>query len=146
MAKSPQQELEEFLASLPASVQKSLMCEPMTALEVLESAQSDCKEFELRPRLERILWKLPAQWASYCQRATQQRKMMVEMFNLKPPKRPHGPPRKDELAHKAALLQRSGMNPHQIAAELNKGLGEDDKTTADAIRKLLKRHSQPDKT
>lgn len=57
-----------------------------------------------------------------------------------------GAPRKDDLAQQAVILQQRGMKIPQIANELNKNLGNDKQTTAEAVRKLLKRRSQPDKT
>ena len=103
------------------------------------------KEYEARPHLERILRRLPTDWKGYCLRAKQHHKPLAEMMGLIPPKGQAGAPRKVELAQEAALLQGRGMTFPQIAGELNKSLPKDRQTTADAVRKLLTRHSQPDK-
>jgi hypothetical protein len=63
---------------------------------------------------------------------------------------PPGRPRKVVMAREAAKLCNTGMNYPQTAAELNNRHGTEDldhpdHVTADAVRKLLKRH-YPDKT
>jgi hypothetical protein len=63
------------------------------------------------------------------------------LYESKSKRRP-GAPRKNAIAEQAALLRERGMNFPQIAAELKKRGIE---TTPDAVRKLLKRHSKPDK-
>ena len=149
MSRNPESELEEFLAPLPTWMRRTLQVgfPKLTQTEILEWT-NNCEEvFRLTKEHERILQKIPAKWREYrdrLKREARQSARYMEQYLV--PKGKPGAPRKDKLAQEAALLQQSGMKFPQIAAELNKGLGKTNKTTADAIRKLLKRRSQPDKT
>jgi hypothetical protein len=142
---NPEKELEAFLAPLPAWMQRTLQqgFPSLTQVEILEWWRNPDEVLNLTDEYERILQQIPKRWREYRKRLKQEARVF-DQFVV--PKGTAGAPQKKELAQKAALLQRQGMNFPQIAAELNKTLGEDNKTTADAVRKLLKRHSQPDKT
>ena len=145
MAKSPQQELEEFLASKPAWMQRALRHgeSSLTRDEFTELINSGDELSRQRTEYERILQLIPAKWREY--RKMRKREAQQMLHVLLPQGKP-GAPRKDDLAREAERLQQRGMSFPQIAGELNKRLGEDNKTTPEAIRMLLKRHSQPNKT
>lgn len=146
MPKSPEKELEEFLAPLPACVQKVLLYQPVSPQELLESVNSPHKESELRPQLECILRRRSREWDDYCRRAQHDREMrepLIEMLDPKLPKPIGGRPQKKKLAEKALRLAER-MNNAQIAAELNKQPDSDGTATAESVRKLIKRYS--DKT
>jgi len=119
----------------------------LTQAEIAEWAKNLDEVFLRKTEYERILQRIPIRWKEYRSRLKREarRTAQYEAQFIVPKGKP-GAPRKDELAQQAALLQDRGMSFPQIAGELNKRLGEDDKTTADAVRKLLKRRSQPDKT
>jgi hypothetical protein len=149
LSMNPEKELEEFLAPLPAWMRRTLE-EGFPALrqaEILEWVNHTEEVFKLTAEYERILQQIPLQWREYRERLKREvRRTARYEAQLLVPKGKPGAPRKDELAQEAALLQQQGMNLRQVAAELNKTLGQDNQITADAIRKLLKRRSQPDKT
>ena len=89
---------------------------------------------------------MPVKWREYRERLKREARRVAQWeTRLLVPKGKPGAPRKDELAQEAELLQQRGMKFPQIAGELNKKLGEDKKTSADAIRKFLKRRSKPDR-
>jgi len=146
---SPEKELEEFLAPLPVWMRRTLQegFPSLTQAEILEWANNTEEIFRRKAEYERILEQIPAKWRGYRERLKREarRTAQYEAQFLVPKGKP-GAPRKDELAQEAALLQLRGMKFPQIAGELNKRLGDDNKTTADAVRKLLKRRAQPDKT
>jgi hypothetical protein len=145
VAKSPQQELEEFLASKPAWMQRALQHgeSSLTRGEWTELINCGDELSRQRTEYERILQFIPAKWREY--RKMRKREAQQMLHVLLPQGKP-GAPRKDDLAREAERLQQRGMSFPQIAGELNKRLGEDNKTTPEAIRMLLKRHSQPNKT
>jgi hypothetical protein len=146
---NPEKELEEFLMPLPAWARRFLQLgfPSLVQSEIADWARNPDEVFKLKTEYERILQRIPVKWREYRERLKREADQTAryEAQFLVPKGKP-GAPRKNELAQKAALLQSQGMNFPQIAAELNKTLGEDNRTTADAVRKLLKRHPQPDKT
>lgn len=145
LPKSPERELEEFLASKPAWMQRVLQQDfsSFSRDEHLEWINNQDRVLELIPECERLLRQLPAKWQEYRKRQMQNSQPLIQMLvsRGKP-----GRPSKTALAEEAANLRRAGMNHPQIASELNKRHGADAKnaTTAEAVRKLLKRH--PDKS
>jgi hypothetical protein len=139
---TPQQELEEFLASKPAWMQRVLQ-EDISLFSPDELSEWNSNQdtvFELRPEYERILRQIPSDWKEYRKRQKQNCKPLLRMLVSK---EVSGRPRKTFLAEEAASLKRAGKNNPQIASELNKRHGSGT-TTHDAVRKLLKRH--PDKS
>ena len=149
MSRDPEKELKEFLAPLPAWMRRTIQegFSSLTQAEILEWVNNTEEVFRRTAEYERILQQIPSKWREYRKRlkGDARRTAQYEAQFLVPKGKP-GRPRKDDLAQEAQLLQRRGMKFPQIAGELNKKPGEDSKTTADAIRKLLKRRSQPDKT
>jgi predicted YcjX-like family ATPase len=145
LSMNPEKVLEEFLAPLPAWMQRTLQqgFPSLTQAEISEWWRNPDEVQHLTDEYERILQQIPKKWREYRKRLKQEARIF-DRFLV--PKGTAGAPQKKELAQKAAVLQRQGMKVPQIAAELNKTLGEDNKTTADAVRKLLKRHFQSDKT
>jgi hypothetical protein len=119
----------------------------LTQGEILEWTSNSEEIFSRTKQYEQILQQIPAKWREYRERLKREarRTFQFEAQFLVPKGKP-GAPRKDGLAQQAALLQQQGKTFPQIAFELNKELGKDDKTTAEAVRKLLKRRSRPDKT
>jgi hypothetical protein len=138
--KSPEQEVEEFLASKPTWMEKALQGDFSLMPLGLEWTSNLDRVFELTPKYERILRQIPAKWKEY---RKERKRNYGSLAQPMVPKGKPGRPSKSALAEEAANLRRSGMNNLQIAAELNKRPGEK-KTTSEAIRKLLKRH--PDKS
>lgn len=149
MSRNPEKELEEFLTPLPAWMRRFFQ-EGFPALvqsEIADSARNLDEVFRLKAEYERILQQIPVKWRKYRERLKREGRQTAQYeARFLVPKGKPGAPRKTELAQEAALLQRQKMSLPQIAAELNKTLGEGNKTTADAVRHLLKRHSQSDKT
>jgi hypothetical protein len=137
---TPEKELEQFLAPLPAWLRMVLEQDfssfPQDKLPDwmnYDLADQD----RLKQEYERILQRIPQEWKKYRRRATLASQMAPT------PKGKPGRPGKTALAKEAASLHREGENNPQIAIELNKRHGQDT-TTAEAVRKLLKRH--PDKS
>lgn len=143
MSKNAEKELQDFLAAHPPWVLKALYYD-LEALsgDELTSWFNDLGRIdrEVRPEYENIIRQIPAQWNKYLQA---RRKLLLEAARAAAPKCRAGAPRKDVIAEEAAQLKRRGMNFLQVAAELKK---QGIETTPEAIRKLLKRHSKPDKT
>jgi hypothetical protein len=149
LLRNPEKELEEFLAPLPVWMRRFFQ-EGFPSLvqpEIADWAGNPDEVFRLKAEYERILQQIPVKWREYRERLKREarRTARYEAQFLVPKGKP-GAPRKDGLAQKAALLHRQGMNFPQIAAELNKTLEKENHTTPDAVRKLLKRRSQPDKS
>jgi hypothetical protein len=148
LSRNPEEYLEGFLAPLPAWLQRTLVegFPSLTQAEILEWAKNSDEVFRLTPEYEAILQLIPLMWTKYRERLKGEAKQSANYESqLLVPKGKPGAPRKDERAQEAALLQRSGMKIPQITAELNRKLPEDSKTTSEAVRKLLKRRSRPDK-
>ena len=146
MNSNPKNELEEFLAGLPAIVRKIINFDYDFSHSSAEDREA-CGTFDwgslsdLRRHYERLLVQHPAEWRQYRKAFAKSMRLFV------PPARP-GRPRKDDLASKARHLQKAGMSYAQIAARLNNEHGKGT-TTREAIRKLLssrKPSSPPEKT
>jgi hypothetical protein len=140
---NPERELEAFLAPLPAWMQRTLQqgFPSLSQAEISEWWRNPDEVLNLTDEYERILQQIPKRWREYRKRLKQEARVFDQFLV---PKGKPGAPRKDSLARGAAVLHRQGKNFPQIAAALNENLREVDKTTPDAIRKLLKRHPQPD--
>lgn len=142
MAKSPQQELEEFLASKPAWMQRALQHgeSSLTRGEWTELINCGDELSRQRTEYERILQLIPAKWREY--RKMRKREAQQMLHVLLPQGKP-GAPRKDDLAREATALHQAGKNYPQAAAVLSEK--HQKPITPEAVRKLIKR-SQPDKT
>lgn len=142
--KSPEEELDAFLASQPTWRQKWLQLDAgsWTNEELLGWSNSDfAEEGSIEARYKELLRRVPARWHEYRKRHRQLALASV------PPGKP-GRPRKDVIAAEARTMLDQGMNYAQIADALNKRFGSG-ATTKEAIRKLLKsreHESPPDKT
>lgn len=142
MSKSPEKQLEEFLAPLPAWLKAQLEQREYSfssVREQLESINNSGRVLELRPEFERLLRQIPAQWNEYCKRFNdQQRKIhKIEVGFLKVPKGKAGAPRKDERARFAVALHEAGKNYPQIATELSNKYEE--QISPEAVRKMIER-------
>jgi len=145
----PEKGLEEFLAPLPVWMRRTLQegFPSLTQAEILEWTNNSEEIFKRTKEYELILQQIPAKWKEYrdrLKREVRQSQKFEAQFLI--PRGKPGAPRKDYLAQQAELLQQQGRTFPQIAVELNKKLGKDKETTAEAVRKLLKRRSRPDKT
>jgi hypothetical protein len=147
LSRNPEKELSEFLAPLPGWMRRTFQegFPSLTQVEILDWTKNLEEVSRLTAEYERILRQIPTKWKGYRERLKREARQTAQYLNqyLVPKGKP-GAPRKDNLAREAALLHRQGKNFPQIAAALNETLREDGKTTPDAIRKLLKRHPQPD--
>ena len=142
MSKSPEKQLEEFLAPLPAWLKAELEQREYlfsSYQENLESINNHSRVLELRPEFERILSQIPARWNAYCKRFQDNlrrvRETEAQLLNV--PKGKPGAPRKDELAQEAVALHQAGKNYPQIATELSNKYKE--KISAEAVRKMVVR-------
>lgn len=141
MPTSPESELEEFLASKPAWLERALWGEisSLSRDEQLEWINSQDEIFRLRQQYESVLKRIPAKWNKYCQRCQKSwAETERQMARLLVPRGRAGARRKDALAQEAIQLQERGRNFPQIAAELDKRHGKGTTTTG-AIAKLVKR-------
>jgi hypothetical protein len=134
---NPEKELEEFLASIPAWMQRCLLTGfgSLNQDEIREWSINLDEDLRLTKEYERILQQIPAKWREYRKRLKVEAQPLIEILV---PKGKAGRPRKTALAQEAVELQQRGMNFPQIAAELNKRHGEDTTTLA-AVPKLIKR-------
>jgi hypothetical protein len=142
VVKGPKGQLEDFLATHPTWVQKALYnrFDSFSADEQTSWANGlGWLEREVRPEFENIIRQIPAEWNKY---RKAQKQLYADIARDLVPKCRPGAPKKDDLAQDVAALRQRGMNFPQIANELRKRGIE---TTPDAVRKLLKRHSKPDK-
>jgi hypothetical protein len=137
--KSPEKELEEFLASKPAWMQRVLQedLSSFSSDELSEWNSNQDAVFKLKPECERLLRQIPAKWNQYRNRQKRNCQPLLQMMISK--SRP-GRPRKAAIAQEAAKLRHAGMNDPQIAAELNKRHGRGT-ATSESVRKLRNRHS-----
>jgi hypothetical protein len=144
--KSPEEELDEFLAAQPSWLRKILQLDySLSRDEHLAWNQSDwwwgSGQASVQEEYERLLRRVPEKWRDYCER-----KKLDALKGL--PTVPAGRPRRDGLAREAEQLRLSGKSYAQTAKALNLKYGTGT-TTAEAIRKLLtsrKRSPTPDKT
>ena len=130
--KSPEEELEQFLAAQPSWLQKILQLD-MSLTDEERLAWNASNWWHDNGKVEdeflRLLQRVPKRWREYCER-----KKLDAIRGL--PTVPTGRPRKDSLADEAAELRRSGESYAQTAKSLNLRHGAGT-TTAQAIRKLL---------
>jgi len=144
-SKTPEEELDEFLATQPNWLQKLLQYDlQLTADEnwaYLQAADFwNSQNAALHEEYERLCQRVPGLWTRYCKR----RKRVLGVFaaTSKP-----GRPRKDALAEEATLLYQSGRNYQQIAIIFKEKYEAD--ATPDAIRKLIasrRSGSKPEET
>jgi hypothetical protein len=142
--KSPEGELEQFLAAQPSWLRKILQLDwSLTSEEHLAWHKSDWwqSKGEVEEEYLRLLRRVPEKWRDYCER-----KRLDALRDV--PTVPPGRPRRDSLAQEAEQLRLSGKSYAQTAKALNLKHGEGT-TSPEAIRKLLssrKRRPTPDKT
>ena len=142
--KTPEEELEEFLAARPSWVRKLLqsdflLTEDEYAAVLHGNWQADWLNY--MAEYERLARRVPARWREYCERRKQQ-----ALTSL--PSAPPGRPRKDWLAEEATRLHQAGKSYRNISIFLNNKYGPDT-TTSEAVRKLLgsrKSRLKPEKT
>src|ERR1022692_3885007 len=147
--KTPEEELEEFLAARPSWARKVLQADyfSLTVEEEFAFLHGNWDEdlWNYSAEYERLCQRVPARWHEYCNK--KQQALTSLFFPSAMPGRP-GRPRKDWLAEQATLLHQSGKSYGEIADLVNEkyGLGT---TTREAIRKLVsprKHSSKPEKT
>jgi hypothetical protein len=142
--KTPEEELEEFLAARPAWARKLLQSDfSLTEDEYAALLHEDWQAnwLDCMAEYEKLARRVPARWREYCERRKQ-----GALASL--PAAPPGRPRKDGLAEEGTLLHQSGKSYAEIAILFNNKYGPGT-TTPDAIRKLLssrKRRSKPEET
>jgi hypothetical protein len=155
VSKSPEKELEEFLASKPAWMRRVLQEDFSSFLpdELLEWINNQDKVFELNRECEHILRKIPARWEDYRRRRKQNSRPLVQMLVQKGRS---GRPRKDSEAEEYAALHLS-TSYSEIAKQRLKDVPitgakkrEAVKKKADSIRHLVnsrhRRNRTPNKT
>jgi hypothetical protein len=86
MSKKAEKELEDFLASKPAWMQRVLQADYSFSSkdEELEWINNQDKVIEQQPEFERILRQIPAQWQAYRKRLKQQSQPMLQMMGMLP--------------------------------------------------------------
>lgn len=139
MPGSAEKELEEFLASKALWMRRTFETgfPSLSQAEKTEWWNNAAEVHKLTTEYEQILQQLPVKWREYRKRRKREAYEAAQIqARYSVPKGNPGAPPKDDLARNAALLQQLGMNFPQIAFELNKTLGDGNKTTADAVRKL----------
>ncbi len=141
--KSPEEELEQFLAAQPSWLRKILLLDfPFTQDEGIAWSESDWIQNggKVEEEYIRLLQRVPEKWRDHCER-----KKLDALKGL--PTVPTGRPRKDSIAHEAEQLRLLGKSYAQTAKALNLKHGAGT-TTAEAIRKLLgsRKRPTPDKT
>jgi len=141
--KSPEEELEQFLAAQPSWLRKILRFD--VSLTPNEQAAWIASNWwhegsKVEDEYQRLLRRVPAKWRDYCER-----KKSDALKGL--PTVPTGRPRKDEIAHEAEQLRLSGLSYAKTAKALNLKHGKGT-TSREAIRKLLgsRKHPGTDKT
>lgn len=144
-SKTPEEELDEFLAAQPSWLQKLLQYDlQLTADEDSAGLKANLHEdlWNSREEYERLCQRVPARWRDYCKK---RRRTLGPVFS---PSAVPGRPRKDALAEEATHLYQAGKNYQQIATLLDKKYGLEP-TSPDAIRKLIASRnprSKPEKT
>ena len=147
-SKTPEEELEEFLASRPSWQRKLLELDfSLSPDEMLAWNQSDSwwadRSAKDQEEYRKIIRRIPSKWCQYRQRWLKGRNALMSL-----PPGQAGAPRKDALAQEAKQLKLDGKSYTQIAIALNLRHGAGT-TTAGAVRKLLSSRtprSTPDKT
>lgn len=117
LRKSPEKELEEFLASKPAWMQRVLH-EDFSSFsrdEHLEWISNQDRVTELRPEYERILQQIPTKWREYRKRLKQNSQLLVQVLM------PKGKPgrRRDSRAEEYATLHPSKSYRQMAKEELH---------------------------
>lgn len=130
--KTPQEDLDDFLAKQPPWLRKALRWEfPATPVEASAYGQYGMYRFlDLLQHYEALASRVPKEWREYRKRRKQA--ALPDLPSAKP-----GRPRLDAIVEEAKQLQLTGNSYAQIARELNRKHGAQT-TTADAIRKLIK--------
>ena len=151
MTKTPQQELDEFLASKPSWMQKALRLDHSSfTKEEIAKWINHPDELSLNEQeYRRILRQLPAQWNKYCRRVKNLDAKLVkfEQEFAELPKGLPGAPRTDEITLAAIESQRRGLNFAQIATELSKKYRNGNKAfSPEAVRKRIERFHAQTKT
>jgi hypothetical protein len=138
-SKSPEQDLEEFLAAKPSWLRKVLQLNfALTQQELLAWHQSDWWWQDTRGTVEeeylRLLKQCPSQWNEYCKRRKEN-----ALRDL--PSGVPGRPPKDALAWEATELKRR-LSYAKVSKQLNEKYGPGT-TTEGAIRQLIKSRKPP---
>jgi hypothetical protein len=130
--KSPEDELEEFLAGQPSWRRKLLLDDLSLSKEEASAAtrSSWIEVTKVHEEYLELLRRCPSKLREYRQRRIDNALSGVPLL-------PSGAPRKDGLAKEAAELRRSGLSWAKIALALNHKHGPGT-TTAGAIRQLLR--------
>ena len=139
---SPEEkELENFLADLPAWMQKGFQqgLSSLTQSEFNEWTKNQDNAANLLREYERKIWSIPARRRAY--------REAWGVIEVPLPANPEGRPRKDAIADQAKELKKSGLSYAQIAMRLNQEHGAGT-TTKENVRGLLKyrRIAKPHKT
>jgi hypothetical protein len=139
--KSPEKELEEFLAPLSVLMRRILQYDysslddpSISQEEKLQWITNQDKESELRPKYEAILQRNPAEWTEYCQRAKRIDKAMAQQFRIAPRGKPGRKP-ETELAERIWKLDVEGRANREIQQILN---AEGKRLSLEAIESYLK--------
>jgi hypothetical protein len=144
--KSPEEEIDEFLATKPFWQQKLLRFDFSISSDEWLAWYNSAEWWRdagasAQREYESLVKRSPSRWSEYCQRSKESALKGVPFVR-------RGRPRKDALADAAMLLRRAGKLPEEIAALLRdkftemteKGLRE---PTPDGIRKLLDARKPP---
>ena len=133
--KSPEEDLEQFLAKQPPWMRKALQGDlPSTAAEASAFAEYGIFRFlDLQQEYEALARRVPGEWREY---RKQRRQSALQVTLAVVPSAKPGRPRKDALAEEARQLQAEGKSYAQIAIEINRRHSAGT-TTPEAIRKLL---------
>jgi hypothetical protein len=129
--KSPEEELDQFLAERPSWMRKVLEWD----FSLTKEEGSAFGEYGLerladqQKKYEALASRVPAIWRKY-------RKRRRQFALASVPSAEPGRPRKDHLAEEARQLQAEGKSYAQIAIEINHRHGAGT-TTPEAIRKLI---------
>jgi hypothetical protein len=117
VTKKAQKELEEFLASKPAWMQRVLQAvfSFSSREEELEWIANQDKVIEQQPEFERILRQIPAQWQAYRKRLKQQSQPMLRMMGMLPKGMPGRLP--DSKAEKYFALHANDASYREIAKQ-----------------------------
>jgi hypothetical protein len=144
--KSPEEEIDEFLASKPSWLRKLLQFDfSISSDEWLAWHKSDewwrDAGASVNCKYENLVKRSSSRWSEHCRRSKENALKDVPSVR-------QGRPRKDALADAAMLLRRAGKSPEEIAVLLRdkftemteKGFRE---PTPDGIRKLLDSRKPP---
>lgn len=144
MSKSPEKELEEFLAPKPAWMRRAFQegFPSLTQDERLDWVNNAEEVVRLTPEYERILQLIPANWKAYCKRHKQEARVLDKYLV---PKVKLGRPL-DSKAQEYFDLYSSGVSCREIAKrELQAGPeGTDEElrldTASESIRQSIIRY------